>query len=61
MREEGLTESFYLSPVASEHAVDDYYGDQADYLRHTEALERKDDEEEAVDLDDDLEEAVEQE
>lgn len=44
MREEGLTESFYLSPVASEHAIDDYYGDQADFLRHTEALERKDEE-----------------
>jgi len=60
MREEGLTESFYLSPVSSEHAVDDYYGDQADFLRHTEALERKG-EDEAVDLDDDLEEAAEQE
>jgi len=59
MREEGLTESFYLSPVASEHAVDDYYGDQADYLRHTEALERKDEDEE-VELEDGLEEAVEQ-
>lgn len=39
MREEGLTESFYLSPVSSEHAIDDYYGDQAQFLRHTEALE----------------------
>lgn len=46
MREEGLTESFYLSPVSSEHAVDDYYGDQADFLRHTEALEQRGDDEE---------------
>lgn len=44
MREEGLTEPFYLNPVASEHAVDDYYGDQAEFLRRTEELEKKEEE-----------------
>jgi arginase family enzyme len=32
MRDEGLTEEHYLSPVASEHAIDNYYGDQQKYL-----------------------------
>ena len=35
MRKEGLTSSHYLSPVASEHAIDDYYGDQQFYLDAT--------------------------
>lgn len=56
MREEGLTESFYLSPVASEHALDDYYGDQADFLRHTEALERRAESKETDEENDDSDE-----
>lgn len=39
MREEGLTSKHYLSPLSSEHAVDDYYGDQKAYLDATEAEE----------------------
>ena len=39
MREEGLTAEHYLSPLASEHAVDDYYGDQQEYLEATDAEE----------------------
>ncbi|MBT8147930.1 MAG: agmatinase family protein [Gammaproteobacteria bacterium] len=42
MREEGLTEEHYLSPIASEHAVDDYYGDQQEFLDRTAALEEED-------------------
>ncbi len=38
MREKGLTEKHYLSPVASEHAIDNYYGDQDEYLRRTQAM-----------------------
>jgi hypothetical protein len=41
MREEGLTDPHYLSPVASEHAIDNYYGDQAEFLRRTEELDAK--------------------
>ena len=39
MREEGLTAEHYLSPLSSEHAVDDYYGDQQQYLDATKAEE----------------------
>ncbi len=39
MREKGLTAEHYLHPIASEHAVDDYYGDQAEYLRRTEEMD----------------------
>jgi hypothetical protein len=28
MNKEGLTAEHYLSPLSSEHAIDDYYGDQ---------------------------------
>ncbi|MEJ2534990.1 MAG: arginase family protein, partial [Gammaproteobacteria bacterium] len=35
MRKEGLNDEHYLSPVAVEHALDDYYGDQAEYLEAT--------------------------
>jgi hypothetical protein len=41
MRKEGLTEKHYLSPVSSEHAIDDYYGDQQKYLDATAAEEAK--------------------
>lgn len=37
MREKGLTAEHYLSPVSAEHALDDYYGDQQEYLDATEA------------------------
>jgi arginase family enzyme len=39
MRAEGLTSKHYLSPVASEHAIDNYYGDQDEFLRRTEELD----------------------
>jgi len=36
MNKEGLTTVHYLSPLSSEHATDDYYGDQQQYLDATE-------------------------
>ncbi|MDX1569442.1 MAG: agmatinase family protein [Xanthomonadales bacterium] len=45
MREKGLDARHYLSPVSSEHAIDDYYGDQQQYLDATEAEDAKDDDE----------------
>jgi len=49
MRKEGLTDPFYLSPLASEHAIDNYYGDQDEFLRRTqeEADRKREPEEEA--------------
>lgn len=44
MNREGLTARHYLSPLSSEHAIDDYYGDQQEYLEAT-AAEEEDDEE----------------
>jgi agmatinase len=41
MRKEGFTDKHYLSPVASEHALDNYYGDQQAYLDATEAEDAK--------------------
>ena len=41
MNKEGLTEPHYLSPLSSEHAIDDYYGDQQEYLDATRAEEEK--------------------
>lgn len=41
MNREGLTTVHYLSPLTSEHAVDDYYGDQQQYLDATRAEEEK--------------------
>jgi agmatinase len=35
MNREGLTARHYLSPLASEHALDDHYGDQQQYLDAT--------------------------
>jgi agmatinase len=46
MREEGLTQPHYLSPVSSEHAIDDYYGDQQEYLDATQAEDDKEEDEE---------------
>jgi agmatinase len=41
MREKELTDPHYLSPIASEHAIDNYYGDQQEYLDKTAELEAK--------------------
>jgi agmatinase len=41
MKKEGLTDKHYLSPLSSEHAKDDYYGDQKKYLDATKAEEEK--------------------
>jgi len=35
MNKQGLKASYYLSPLSSEHAIDDYYGDQLQYLDET--------------------------
>lgn len=37
MNEEGFTAKHYLSPLTAEHAIDDYYGDQQQYLDATKA------------------------
>jgi agmatinase len=42
MNRKGLTAVHYLSPLSSEHAVDDYYGDQQEYLDRTEAEKQQD-------------------
>ncbi len=39
MNRKGLTAVHYLSPLSSEHAIDDYYGDQQQYLDATRAEE----------------------
>ena len=39
MNREGLTAVHYLSPLSSEHAIDDYYGDQQEFLDRTQAEE----------------------
>jgi len=41
MNEEGLTEKHYLSPLSSEHALDDYYRDRQHYLDATKAEKEK--------------------
>lgn len=47
MNREGLDAEHYLSPLSSEHALDDYYGDQQQYLDATEAEEAEDDDDRA--------------
>lgn len=42
MNRKGLTAVNYLSPLSSEHAQDDYYGDQQEYLDRTRAEEEAD-------------------
>jgi hypothetical protein len=42
MNREGLTAEHYLSPLSSEHAIDDYYGDQQQYLDATKAEDEAD-------------------
>jgi agmatinase len=44
MNRKGLTAVHYLSPLSSEHALDDYYGDQQQYLDATKAEEEAEDE-----------------
>jgi agmatinase len=48
MNRKGIKDPHYLSPLASEHAIDDYYGDQQQYLDATRAEEEKLDDEEAT-------------
>jgi len=43
MNKEGLTAKHYLSPLSSEHAIDDYYGDQQQHLDATKAEEEPED------------------
>lgn len=45
MHEEGKTAKHYLSPLTSEHAIDDYYGEQQEYLDATKAEEEEADKE----------------
>jgi len=47
MNKEGLTAEHYLSPLASEHALDDYYGDQQRYLDATKAEQEADEADES--------------
>lgn len=61
MNREGVTEKHYLSPLASEHAIDDYYGDQQQFLDATAAEEQAGEEADGVDEgtgEDTLEEGV---
>jgi len=46
MNRKGLTAVHYLSPLSSEHAADDYYGDQQEYLDATEAEEEEEEQSE---------------
>lgn len=49
MNKKGITDPHYLSPLSSEHAVDNYYGDQDKFLKATaeeEAKAKKEKEEE---------------
>ena len=42
MRDKGLTEKHYLSPVTAEHAIDNYYGDQEEFLKRTQVMDADD-------------------
>ena len=46
MNRKGLTGKHYLSPLSSEHAIDDYYGDQQQHLDSTKAEEEREEKEE---------------
>ncbi len=41
MNKEGIKDKHYLSPLASEHALDDHYGDQQEHLDATKAEKEK--------------------
>lgn len=43
-----MSEEHYLSPLGSEHAVDDYYGDQQSHLDATRAEKEKEEEDDAA-------------
>jgi agmatinase len=43
MNAEGIEAKYYLSPLSSEHAIDNYYGDQQQYLDATRAEEEAED------------------
>lgn len=58
MNREGLTDRHYLSPLSSEHAIDDYYGDQQYYLEAT--AEEEEREEETGEITDEQAEDLEQ-
>lgn len=45
MNREGIDAKHYLSPLASEHALDDYYGDQQKFLDATAKEEEKEESE----------------
>jgi len=60
MRKKGLTAPHYLSPVSSEHAIDDYYGDQQEYLDATQAEDEKAEAEQGGDDADNAEDATEE-
>ncbi len=45
LNRKGITAVNYLSPLSTEHAIDDYYGDQQKYLEATEAEAEKKEEE----------------
>lgn len=49
MNKKGMTADHYLSPLSSEHAIDDYYGDQQKYLDATRAEEEAEKAAEEVD------------
>jgi len=51
MNKEGMTAEHYLSPLAAEHALDDHYGDQQEYLNATEAEESDEDKKEEREID----------
>jgi len=59
MNREGLTTPHYLSPLSSEHAIDNYYGDQQYYLDATAAEDEREEaagevtDEQAEDLEED--------
>ena len=57
MNKEGMTQEDYLSPLSSEHAIDDYYGDQQKHLDETKAEKEKEDEEKADEEDEEVEDA----
>ena len=50
LNKQGKTGKHYLSPLSSEHAIDDYYGDQQEFLDATQA--EKDAEEEEKESED---------
>lgn len=45
MNREGMTGEHYLSPLSSEHAIDDYYGDRQQFLDATQAEEEAEEQE----------------